>query len=355
MVFKTTKVTVQLLDSKDDPLAGGIAEYHASGWKQFGEKGEANSEMELLPVQYSFRVTYDGATQQKSNVQIAEAATDVVTFQTGAIILHYAGGTLSYHSSGWKDYTGAREMLPVRTQFRLQRSGWPNVQFYITPEAGQVYEKTIAVIRLVDSNGNGLAGGTASYYDSGWKTLGNTGDNGIYLAMLDGNKAKSMTFKMELGGGSNQLSQNLATDSYILFQTKSVTFRLLDSNNNALKGGASYYAGGWKTFGSGATETSMELLTGSYTFKVNYNGASIQKSHNIGEDPVVEFRTVPVTVVLKSSDDKPLEGTASFYAGGWQEIGPTGTLIELLPTSYTFKVTYLGASNQRAETITGPG
>ncbi|NLT97063.1 MAG: hypothetical protein GXW96_02715, partial [Christensenellaceae bacterium] len=335
--FQTIAFTVKLVDSKGEKLDGGAAKYYGGGeWRVFGT-GIANSSMELLPGQYSIAVSYNGR-EQKDGVKVDEEHTEVV-FQTGAVIFHYAGGTLCYYTGGsWQVYTDPLEMMPDPNgiSFELRRSGWPAGKFKVTPEAGKVYEKTLAYIRLVDSSGkNGIKDGVAAYYDGGWYTLGNTGADGIYFAQLDGNKAKSMTFKMELGGGSNQKSQNLATDSFILFQTKGVTFRLLDSNGNDLEGGASYYAGGWKTFGSGVTKTSMELLPGSYTFKVTYRGASVQRTETVSdENKDIIFQTASVKVLLKNlSGKKELDGTSSFYAGGWQDIGPTGTPIELLPTS----------------------
>jgi hypothetical protein len=62
---------------------------------------------------------------------------------------------------------------------------------------------------------------------------------------------------------------------------------------------AKYYASGWKTFGTGITETSMELLPNNYPFKVYFDGTSEQQSQDIGINPVVAFSIT--SPILKSA------------------------------------------------------
>ena len=112
---------------------------------------------------------------------------------------------------------------------------------------------------------------------------------------------------------------------------------------------AEYYASGWKTFGSGATTTSMEMLPTNYTFRVSYGGASVQKQQDVSSDPAVVFQTTVVNMKLfavrwhNGTDCK-----AEYYASGWKTFGSgaTTTGMELLPTTYTFRVSYGGASVQ---------
>ena len=65
-----------------------------------------------------------------------------------------------------------------------------------------------------------------------------------------------------------QKTQNVSGgNANVVFNTVLVSMTLLDSTGlNALPAGAQYYANGWKTFGSGTTTTTMELLPVSYTF-----------------------------------------------------------------------------------------
>jgi hypothetical protein len=131
--------------------------------------------------------------------------------------------------------------------------------------------------------------------------------------------------------------------------------KLLDSNNTtALSAGAQYYAGGWNTLGGGTTTTSMELLPVSYSFRVSYGGASQEKSQNVGTNPDVVFQTALVTMkLLDSNNTTALSAGAQYYAGGWNSFGGgnTTTTMELLPVSYSFRVSYAGASKEKSQNV----
>ena len=129
---------------------------------------------------------------------------------------------------------------------------------------------------------------------------------------------------------------------------------LASDGTTELTGTAEYYASGWNTFGSGSTTASMELLPTNYTFRVSYGGASIQKKQDVSSDPAVVFQTTPVTMQLLASDGTTeLTGTAEYYASGWNTFGSgsTTTSMELLPTNYTFRVSYGGASIQKKQDV----
>ena len=213
-------------------------------------------------------------------------------------------------------------------------------------------ENTIEVtVQLTDSKGTGLSGGVVEYYSGGWQSFGTTNGDGEASTGLP---SGTYSFRASYAGASQQKSQNIATNSTVMFQTELVTFKLLDSANAEITGaGAEYYAGGWKTFGSGTTTTTMELLPVSYSFRVSYGGASQQKSQNIATNATVVFQTTLVTMKLLDSNNNELAGGAEYYAGGWKTFGggTTTTSMELLPVSYSFRVSYGGASQQKSQNI----
>jgi hypothetical protein len=178
-------------------------------------------------------------------------------------------------------------------------------------------------VKLLSSSGKGLSGAVVQYYSSAWKSFGTTGSSGtVSLALPPG----TYGFQVTYAGASQQKSQNVLTNSTVVFQTTLVTMKLLSSTNAQLSGTAQYYAGAWKTFGSGTTTTTMELLPLNYTFQIGYAGASQQTSQDVSKNPNVNFQTVQV----HSDSGK----CTSYNAGGWKTFTQD---MQLLPGTYTFR------------------
>ena len=133
--------------------------------------------------------------------------------------------------------------------------------------------EAVRQIRLLDSTGNGLPGGTVKYYSGGWKNIpGETDENGQLSYDIP---AGTYKFRMTYEGGVNEQTQDVSSDPVVVFQTVNVTVRLQDSLNGDLAGGGvKYYAGGWKSFGTtdASGEVSKELLPKSYKFRMTYEG-----------------------------------------------------------------------------------
>lgn len=138
-------------------------------------------------------------------------------------------------------YNGTRQQLPAQ-----------NVQ-----TKPLFYFKTAKVdVKLADSANAPLAGGGASYYASGWYTIGTTDASGkVSVEMLPGSYSFAMTY---LGTREQFNGQSVALpSSTITFQTGKVH----DVTDGSV---SSYYANGWKPF-----TQDMELLNGKYWFGFN--------------------------------------------------------------------------------------
>jgi hypothetical protein len=260
--FKVTvpAVTVTLLASNGSGLSGAVVQYYSGGWKAFGTTGsDGTAKMSLTSGTYNFRISWAGATQQKSQ--------------------------------------------NVGTN--------PNV----------VFQTTLVAVKLVSSANVQLSGG-AQYYAGGWKTFGG-GTTTASMELL----SLTYSFQITYGGATQQKSQDVSKDANVKFQTTSVTMKLVSSANTELIGGTvQYYAGGWKTFGSGRTTATMELLPLTYTFQISWAGASQQISQNTATNPNVIFKTVQV----HSDSGK----CTSYYAGGWRTFTQD---MQLLPGAYKFR------------------
>jgi hypothetical protein len=178
-------------------------------------------------------------------------------------------------------------------------------------------------VKLLSSKGKGLSGAAVQYYTNAWKSFGTTGSGGTVSKALP---PGTYNFQITYAGASQQKSQNVLTNPTVVFQTTLVTMSLISSTNATLSGGAQYYAGGWKTFGTGTTPTNMELLPLTYSFQVSYAGASQQVGQNVASNASVIFKTVQV----HSDSDK----CTSYYAGGWKKFKQD---MQLLPGTYKFR------------------
>jgi hypothetical protein len=216
---------------------------------------------------------------------------------------------------------------------------------------------------LINSKGVGLAGGSAQYYGSGWLPFtGATGSNGALIGFIPGLKG-SVTFKMSYAGAAMDKTQNIASNSFVVYQTAKAEIQLQNSAGLLdllpAEGTAQYYASGWKDIGPTVDgKVSIELLPLNYPFSMNYVGARQEISQNVSANPQVVFKTTLVEVQLQDSAGAlgvlPSEGTVQYYASGWKDIGPTAggkVSIELLPLNYPFAMNYVGARQEKSQNV----
>jgi hypothetical protein len=366
--FRTVKSRIELKDSTGAALDPGTAQYYAGGWKEYGATSMGIVEKELLPGNYTFRMSYAGASiDKKQDIGV----NPTVTFQaiksrielkdsTGAAL---DPGTAQYYAGGWKEYGATssgfveRELLPGNYTFRMSYAG-ASIDKKQDIEAGSLigFATKKVVLELRNSSNQLIDSGIASYYAGGWKEIGPTSGGTVQLELLPLN----YTFRMNYQGKSTDIKQDIGQNLVVVFNaaTPMPTVKLLDSQGNPIAGGVvQYYASGWKDFGTTDSlgVVSKDILPGTYTFRMGYAGASVDKKQDIGVNPVVEFQTVNTQVKLKDGNDAPLDtGTVQYYAGGWKEFGTTsgGTVQkDLLPGNYTFRMGYASASIDKKQDI----
>ena len=368
-VASANMVTVQLKDSLGNPLSGGTASYYASGWHTIGVTSNGQVSTPILPGSYSFSMTYNGMTQQFNKVAVSGSLT-TVTFQTRTVAVQLKNssgalsdtGSASYYASGWHTIGNTSggvahvEMLPGSYSFAMTYNGTReqlNSVSVLTNPTTVTFNTIDVVAQLKSSSGALMDTGGASYYASGWHTIGNTSGGVAHVEMLPGSYSFAMTYN---GTREQQNNVSVSTNpTVVLFQTTDVAVQLHDSSDAPLDTGtASYYASGWHTIGDTAGGViDVEMLPGSYSFAMTYNGTrqQINRQAVSGASTVVPFQTTGVAVNLIDSSGAPLDpgGTASYYASGWHTIGNTsgGVIdVEMLPGSYSFAMTYLGTRGQ---------
>jgi Chitobiase/beta-hexosaminidase C-terminal domain len=362
----TITVTAQLKDSTGNPLSGGVVQYYSGGWQAFGTtdaSGQASKE--LAPARCSFRMTYAFASQDKSQ----DIATDpTVVFKTSGVTVQLKdsnealmdSGAVQYYSGGWRNFgttSGGqvnKELLPANFSFRMTYGfASQDKSQNIGADPTVVFKTTRVTVQLKDSTGALMDTGTVQYYSGGWRDFGTTSGGQVNKELLPA----SYSFRMTYGFASQDKSQNIGADPTVVFQTTTVAVQLKDSTGALMDTGTvQYYSGGWRDFGTtSGGQVNKELLPASYSFRMTYGFASQDKSQNIATDPTIVFQTIRVTAQLKDSTGALMDaGTVQYYSGGWRDFGATsGGQVnkELLPASYSFRITYAFASQTRSQDI----
>jgi len=192
------------------------------------------------------------------------------------------------------------EKQPIVTEDKGTATPTPTTVIVTVPDKDPGVTPSVKV-QLKDSNGNPLAGATVDYYDAGWKTFGTTDAAGMASKPLPD---KSYTFGINYEGTRTVKTQHTGLAPLVTFQTVNVKVQLKDSQGNPLDGGAaSYYGGSWRAIGTTVNgEVSKQLLPGSYTFAMNYEGKTTQKVSNLATNPIVLFQISAGVVAPKLSN-----------------------------------------------------
>ena len=365
--FQTDLATMRLQTCAGTGLSGGTVRYGIGStyttWffpgGATGENGETSAEM--FPGTYSFEMGYQGTSEARVSVTVPAGSPLIWT--TTKVTLQYSG-QISYGGptgqSAWFTKP-SMEFLPGGTyKFHFQN-----------PEAGRLdlawsgceFTQSVATLKLIDSGGNGISGASGQYYDGGWKNIpGSTDENGLLPFLVPGLKG-NLPFAMNYAFARQVKSQNIASDSIVIFQTRNVVVELRDHagvlDTLSEEGTVQYYSGGWRDIGptSGGV-VSIELLPLNYPFSMNYAFARQEKSQNVATDPTVVFWTALAEVQLVDHTGEPNqlpeEGTVQYYSGGWRDIGPTSggvVSIELLPLNYPFSMNYAFARQEKSQNV----
>lgn len=346
--FKTTNVALNYTGGITYKVAGGTYSSHYT-----------QPSMEFLPGDYEFMFSGGGTVAQTvadCNSPISINAVFVkLESSTGAGI---AGATAKYHRSGWKNagptdangYALVNDpLISGNTKFRIEHAGHAKEKWHnISSNAVVVFATKLVTFDLIESDGvTPISGATAKYHGSGWKTFG-SGTTSTSMELLPTN----IKFRVEHAGLAKEKWQNVGTDPNVVFQTKLVTFDLVESDGTTLITGATakYHGSGWKTFGSGSTSTTMELLANNIKFRVEYDGDANEKYQNIGTNAHVVFQTVSVSFVLKNSHNTQFltPDATKYHNGTWKNFTPN---MELLPGNIKFRVEYRGHANEKWQNI----
>ncbi len=351
VVFQTVAAQVKLQNSQGSLIDTGTVQYYAGAWRDFGTTTNGIATMELLPVNYSFRMTYAFASNDKAQ----DLSTNtVIVFQTVNASVQLKDsqgnlidqGTVQYYSGAWRNFgatasgVATKELLPNNYSFRMTYAFASNDKTQnISANSAVVFQTVNAAVQLKNSQGSLIDQGTVQYYSGAWRSFGATSSGVAMKELLPNN----YSFRMTYAFASNDKQQDLNTNSVVVFQTVNTSVQLKDSQANPLdQGTVQYYSGAWRDFGATTNGTTTEeLLPNSYQFRMTYAYVSNDKTQDVGSNSTVNFSTVLCTVRVKDLQNNPENNAVvTYYSGAWREIGNTvnGDITkELLPANLQFR------------------
>ncbi len=365
VVFQTVDAQVKLQNSQGNLIDTGTVQYYAGAWRNFGTTNNGVATMELLPINYSFSMTYAFASNNKSQDLSANPIVVFQTVQASVQLRNSQGnlmdtGTVQYYSGAWRTFgtttngVTTKELLPNSYSFSMTYAFAINTkQQDIGSNSTVVFQTVNAAVQLKNSQGSLIDQGTVQYYSGAWRTFGTTSGGVTTKELLPNSYSFSMTYAY----ASNSKQQDIGANSTVVFQTVNAAVQLKNSQGSFIdQGTVQYYSGAWRTFGSttGGVAT-MELLPNSYSFMMTYAYASNNKQQDLNSNTTVIFQTVNTSVQLENSQGNLIDtGTVQYYSGAWRTFGTTtsGTVsMELLPNSYQFSITYAYVSNNKTQDV----
>ena len=263
-----------------------------------------------------------------------------------------ADANVSYQIASWSnvgntDTNGfAHFLVPESTQDVRVRVKYAGASYDIKQNVGVnpifLFQTKDTIIKLVDSNGNPLSGGTVKYCYSSWFSYGTTDINGeAHKELLPA----KYTVRMEYAGARLDKKIDSTLDATLTFQTKDTIIKLIDSNGNPLSSGTVKYCySSWFSYGTTDIngEAHKELLPAKYTVRMEYAGAKLDKKIDSTINNELSFQTNKVTIKVKDFNSNPISGIKTKYCwSSWYDYGITNTegetYKELLPSTYTFR------------------
>ncbi|KAF0139998.1 MAG: Alpha beta-propellor repeat-containing integrin, partial [Stygiobacter sp.] len=129
VIFQTVPAMVQLKNSNGSLMDAGTVQYYSGAWREFGATTNGVTVKELLPNNYSFRMTHEFVSLDKT--QNTET-NNVIVFNTVLCNVNVLdaqnqpvnNAAVSYYSGAWRSIgatlngTISKELLPVNLSFR---------------------------------------------------------------------------------------------------------------------------------------------------------------------------------------------------------------------------------------------
>ncbi len=299
--FTTVNAAVQLKNSLGNLIDQGTVQFYAGAWRTFGTTSNGVAYKELLPINYSFRMTYEYSSIDKQQNLSVDPTVVFQTVNAAVQLKNSLGnlidqGTVQYYAGAWRSFgttsngVAYKELLPINYSFRMTYGyGSLDKQQNLSSDPTVVFQTVNAAVQLKNSLGNLIDAGTVQYYAGAWRSFGSTSNGVAYKELLPINYSFRMTYEYV----SKDKQQNLNTNPVVDFNTVLCSVKVSKTSNNQPISNATvkYYSGAWRNLGTTNTSgiATKELLPANISFRATSGSVSLDKQQDISVNSIVEI------------------------------------------------------------------
>ena len=347
-------VRVYTFDSQGNPIAGTFKVQKGPNF--IGTFNSGDTANLVAGDAYKIWAIYENTSTERVTLTVSPGG-DSLAFNTTNVKFHFSGGYLDYRGSGsWKSFGPkvngewpARELFPFDfygDTMKIQTGHvWNDVRginFDIYYKGQTSVEKTISVLRVLDSEGNPIVGATGRggyATPTVWHVPGSTNSNGLLLDLRNG-KQTNLSYEAKVNNTTAiEGPKNPTLDSYYLFQTDKLVLNFQTCGGQGIPGATvrygnnSNYSTWW--FPNGPTDANGKIVgqvfPGTYSFEMQYKATADSKIS-------VEIPSGGDSIIWNSVNVNLTSGSSISYGGpAGVSTWFTQPSMNLLPGTYKFK------------------
>jgi hypothetical protein len=225
--FHTVNASVELRNSSGNLIDQGTVQYYAGAWRTFGTTQNGVAYKELLPINYSFRMTYEYASIDKQQNLSTDPTIIFQTVNASVQLKNSSGnlidqGTVQYYAGAWRTFgttqngVANKELLPINYSFRMTYEYVSlDKQQDISTNSTVTFSTVLCTVKVTKANGQPLSGAGTKYYSGAWRDIGLTNTNGETTKEL---LPKNLSFRATLGSLTQDKQQDIGVNSLVEIQ-----------------------------------------------------------------------------------------------------------------------------------------
>jgi len=336
LIFYTSQSKAVVKDCSNNPISGIGIRFYGTGYPgafvSVNTDGSGSATTELFPGNWKIDARINDTEEEKTYMLAGDGTTSGQTTTTtfAPATVSFPGiNPVHYWKGYWASFTSPGYMFPATVKFRFGGVGGPEADVTISGCA-----LTGVMLKVLDENGNGVAGGTATPANGGvWLPAfpGTTDANGNLFALLPASFTK---IRMEVNQGSQeQTLAQLNTSNYTWYTEilriwlKNHTGAAITDGNGLLEQGGGFWYN-WGNFNaSGYRDIQLFARPGAYTFKTTYNYTSQVKNPVVNAGAGIQNYDFQTGQVYGNC-------ITQYSTGAWRTFTDG---MELLPGTYLFR------------------